>query len=44
MDQKDEARRYFDEARRLDPDTRALKRALDKTGAGVAGAQEKTDA
>ena len=44
MDQKDEARRYFDEARRLDPDNRALKRALDKTGAGVAGAQEKTDA
>ena len=44
MDQKDEARRYFEEARRLDPDNRALKRALEKTGAGVAGAQEKTDA
>jgi len=44
MDQKVEARRYFDEARRLDPDNRALKRALEKTGAGVAGAQEKTDA
>ncbi|HVI58155.1 MAG TPA: tetratricopeptide repeat protein [Luteimonas sp.] len=29
----DEARRYFDEARKLDPENRALKRALDKTGA-----------
>ncbi len=31
--QKDEARRYFDEARKLDPDNRALQRALEKTGA-----------
>ncbi len=30
---KDEARKYFDEARKLDPDNRALKRALEKTGA-----------
>jgi tetratricopeptide (TPR) repeat protein len=30
---KDEARRYFDEARRLDPENRSLKRALEKTGA-----------
>ena len=29
----DEARRYFDEARRLDPDNRALARALRETGA-----------
>jgi tetratricopeptide (TPR) repeat protein len=33
MGQKDEARRYFDEARKLDPENRALKRALEKTGA-----------
>jgi Flp pilus assembly protein TadD len=30
---KDEARRYFEEARKLDPDNRSLKRALEKTGA-----------
>lgn len=29
----DEARRYFDEARKLDPDNRALKRALETLGA-----------
>ncbi len=33
MGQKDEARRYFDEARKLDPENRALQRALEKTGA-----------
>ncbi|MFC7301399.1 tetratricopeptide repeat protein [Cognatiluteimonas weifangensis] len=31
--QKDEARRYFEEGRKLDPDNRALKRALARTGA-----------
>ena len=30
---RDEARRYFDEARKLDPGNRSLKRALEKTGA-----------
>ncbi len=35
MGRKDEARKWFDEARRIDPDNRALKRALDKTGAGA---------
>lgn len=30
---KDEARHYFDEARKLDPENRSLLRALDKTGA-----------
>jgi len=30
---KDEARRYFDEARKLDPDNRSLQRALARTGA-----------
>jgi tetratricopeptide (TPR) repeat protein len=33
MGRKDEARRYFDEARKLDPDNRSLQRALTKTGA-----------
>lgn len=33
MGQKEEARRWFDEARKLDPDNRSLKRALQKTGA-----------
>ncbi len=33
MGQKEEARRYFDEARKLDPDNRSLLRALEKTGA-----------
>ena len=31
--QKDEARKWFDQARKLDPDNRSLKRALQKTGA-----------
>ena len=29
----DEARKYFDEARKLDPDNRSLKRAMEKVGA-----------
>ena len=33
LGRRDEARRYFDEARRLDPDNRALARALRETGA-----------
>jgi tetratricopeptide (TPR) repeat protein len=33
MGQKDEARRFFDEARKLDPNNRSLLRALEKTGA-----------
>jgi tetratricopeptide (TPR) repeat protein len=33
MGKRDEARRYFDQARELDPDNRALKRALEKIGA-----------
>lgn len=32
LGQKDEARRYFDEARKLDPDNRALQRAIEKLG------------
>jgi Flp pilus assembly protein TadD len=30
---KDEARKYFDQSRKIDPDNRSLKRALEKTGA-----------
>lgn len=33
LGRKDEARKYFDEARKLDPDSRALKRALQEVGA-----------
>ena len=33
LGRRDEARRYFDDARRLDPDNRSLQRALEKTGA-----------
>jgi len=32
LGQKDEARRFFDEARRLDPDNRALQRAVEALG------------
>lgn len=33
LGRKDEARKYFDQARKLDPDNRSLQRALEKTGA-----------
>ncbi|MBW3549515.1 MAG: tetratricopeptide repeat protein [Proteobacteria bacterium] len=33
LDRREEARRYFEEARELDPDSRALQRALENTGA-----------
>ncbi|RPE75540.1 tetratricopeptide repeat protein [Vulcaniibacterium tengchongense] len=33
LGRKDEARKYFDQARKLDPDNRALKRALERAGA-----------
>ena len=33
MGHRDEARKYFDEARKIDPDNRSLQRALRKTGA-----------
>ena len=33
LGRKDEARRYFDEARKIDPDNRSLQRALQETGA-----------
>ncbi|MHC9084758.1 tetratricopeptide repeat protein [Luteimonas sp. RIT-PG2_3] len=33
LGRKDEARRYFEEARKIDPDNRSLQRALEKVGA-----------
>ncbi|WP_066097691.1 tetratricopeptide repeat protein [Xanthomonas massiliensis] len=33
LGRQDEARHYFDEARKIDPDNRALQRALEQTGA-----------
>ncbi len=33
LGKREEARKYFDQAREIDPDNRALQRALDKTGA-----------
>ena len=33
LGQKDEARKYFEAARKLDPDNRSLQRALQETGA-----------
>ena len=33
LGRREEAQRYFDDARRLDPDNRSLRRALEKTGA-----------
>ncbi len=33
LGQKDEARRFFDEARKLEPDNRALQRAIERLGA-----------
>ena len=33
LGQKDEARKYFDEVRKLDPDNRSLQRALREVGA-----------
>ncbi|MBF6025784.1 tetratricopeptide repeat protein [Lysobacter niastensis] len=35
LGKRDEARKYFDEAARLDPDNRSLKRALERTGASA---------
>ena len=32
LGRRDEARRYFEEARQLDPDNRALRRALERLG------------
>ncbi|MDQ3287786.1 MAG: tetratricopeptide repeat protein [Pseudomonadota bacterium] len=39
LGRRQEAQKYFAEARKLDPDNRALKRALDKAGMPVGGEQ-----
>lgn len=44
LGRKDEAVNYFVEARRIDPDSRSLKRALDKTGAVLPPLVEKAGA
>jgi tetratricopeptide (TPR) repeat protein len=41
LGRQDEARGYFEEARKLDPDSRALARALEKTGATLPPAPAK---
>ncbi len=38
LGEQDEARKYFEEARKIEPDNRSLKRALEKTGADKASA------
>ncbi len=44
LGRKDEAVNYFVEARRIDPDSRSLKRALDKTGAVLPPLPDKAGA
>ena len=44
MGRRDEARKYFDEARKIDPDSRALQRAVEKTGAAGAAPSAGPDA
>ena len=44
LGRKDEAVNYFVEARRIDPDSRSLKRALDKTGAVLPPLADKAGA
>ena len=44
MGQKDESRKYFEESRKLDPENRSLKRAIDKTGVVLPPLPEKTGA
>jgi tetratricopeptide (TPR) repeat protein len=41
LGQKDEARKYFEESRKLDPENRSLKRALEKTGVTLPPLPEK---
>lgn len=41
MGQKDEARKYFEDARKLDPKSRSLQRAIEKTGVQLAPLETK---
>lgn len=40
--EKDESRKYFEESRKIDPENRSLKRAIDKTGVVLPPLPEKT--
>lgn len=44
LGQKDESRKYFEESRKIDPDNRSLKRAIEKTGVVLPPLPEKTGA
>ncbi len=41
LGQKDESRKYFEESRKIDPENRSLKRAIDKTGVVLPPLPEK---
>jgi Flp pilus assembly protein TadD len=41
LGQKDEARKYFEESRKIEPDNRSLKRAIEKTGVVLPPLPEK---
>lgn len=44
LGQKDESHKYFEESRKIDPENRSLKRAIDKTGVVLPPLPEKTGA
>lgn len=44
LGEKDESRKYFEESRKIDPENRSLKRAIDKTGVVLPPLPEKTGA
>ncbi|MFZ2753672.1 MAG: tetratricopeptide repeat protein [Lysobacteraceae bacterium] len=44
LGQKDESRKYFEESRKIDPENRSLKRAIDKTGVVLPPLPGKTGA
>jgi tetratricopeptide (TPR) repeat protein len=44
LGQKDESRKYFEESRRIEPDNRSLKRAIEKTGVALPPMPEKAGA
>jgi tetratricopeptide (TPR) repeat protein len=44
LGQKDEARKYFEESRKIDPESRSLQRAIEKTGVVLPPLPDKTGA
>jgi tetratricopeptide (TPR) repeat protein len=44
LGQKDESRKYFEESRKIDPDNRSLRRAIEKTGVVLPPLPEKAGA